>query len=201
MNPKSKFILFEGMDLSGKSTLLQLVKQSNTWSTQHIGLNQDKAIYSTANYINRHGKGWGSKEIGYLYLAALTIDINNFKWPKNPTLQDSCVLLRALAHHSAYKNDEIVKKLEILSDIHPMFSKSFVFTASITERLRRLEDRIIVNPLQVNNSDLFIKNNPELFKKMDQAMIFYAKKYFNAEIVDTTNATLESTLELILKSI
>jgi thymidylate kinase len=201
MNPKNKFILFEGMDLSGKSTLLQLVKQTDIWSTQHIGLNQDKSIYATANYINRYSKDWGPKEVGYLYLAALTIDINNFTWPDSPTLQDSCVLLRALAHHSAYKNNEIVKKLEMLSEAHPKFSKSFVLTVSPVERLRRLKERIATKSLQVNNSDFLIKNNPELFNKMNHAMIFYAKKYFNAEVVDTTSSTLENTLEFVLKSI
>jgi thymidylate kinase len=198
----SKFILFEGMDFSGKSTVLQKIKNlDSAWNTQHIGLCQNKTMYTLANYVNKNCPTWSKKEIGYLYLAGLTLDINLFTEPKEPTLQDSCVLLRCLAHHTAYGNKRIVQKLEALADIHPKFSKAFVFTVHIKERLSRLEKRIIENPNKINASDLLIKTDQSLFLKMDKSIKKYAKKYFNAETIDTTGIQIETTVDFLYSKI
>lgn len=197
-NLKTDFILLDGMDLSGKSTILKEIKNNDQkWDSYHIGLSHDKSMYSVANHINRNGD-WSAREIGYLYLAGLELDIYNFKYPTLPTIQDSCVLLRAFAHHSVYGNMDIIKRLEKLAEQHPKFSKSFVFTVDIKTRIKRLNDRLILNLGKVDKSDNIIITNPELFIGMDNAIVKYAKKYFQAEIINTANLSIQETVRLVL---
>ena len=194
------FVLLEGMDLSGKSTMLTgLKKLLPDWKTTHVGLSDDKTMYALAHKMNRSDTTWSKEEIGYLYTAGLTIEIESFTWPTNPTLQDSCMLLRALAHHTAYGSKNVIPKLEELAERHPKFSEAFVFTASITERIKRLQIRELENPKNVNDTDRFVITNPDMFAKMDQAIIYYAKKYFQAEVIDTGTMTVKETLELLQK--
>lgn len=189
------------MDLAGKSTQLRKLKEKFPgWKTNHIGLSDNKTMYAVANNINKR-QIWSTQEVGYLYVAGLIVEIDSFIWPQQPTIQDSCLLLRSLAHHTAYENKDIISKLEALAEKYPKFSKTFVFTASLQERTRRLQQRIIDSPGSVNASDRMILTNPNSFMKMDKAIVMYAKKYFGAQVLDTETITVDETIKLLQEAI
>lgn len=194
------FILLEGMDLSGKSTVLSELKKLFNWNSNHLSLSENKLMYSIVNRISKSGN-YSKAEIGYLYVAVLNMEIGNFTWPSSPTFQDSCVLLRALAHHTAYQNKDIVFMLEKIAETHPKFSESYLFTASIKERIRRLNKRQSQDPTKNDNTDRLILNNPELFVEMEKAIIMYSKKYFNANVIDSDEITTDEIVQSIRKRI
>ncbi len=199
--PEIPFILLEGMDLAGKSTQLRELKQKfPSWKTNHIGLSDNKTMYTVAHNIHKR-RIWSTEEVGYLYVAGLTVEIDLFVWPLQPTFQDSCMLLRSLAHHTAYENKNIICKLEELAEKYPKFSKAFVFTASLQERSKRLIQRTTDSPESVNATDRMILTDPNSFMKMDKAIVMYAKKYFNAEVLDTGTITVEETTKLLQETI
>ncbi|MEM1312602.1 MAG: hypothetical protein AAGF07_04020 [Patescibacteria group bacterium] len=195
------YVLFEGMDLSGKSSTVAKIQEINKiWTYQHLVLNQANPIYTLAKQVNKQGI-YSTEVCGITYAAAIRADLELFQWPSMPTLQDSCNLLRSLAHHSALGNTAVVNYLVEISSEHPIFSKAYVFTASIEERRKRLAKRMSENPGCVSKSDTLIINNPELFEAMNEAIIKYAKEFFNAQIIDTTYVDQNTVVNQITSQI
>jgi thymidylate kinase len=200
-NNVNPFVLLEGMDFSGKSSTVEaLLRKNLTWEKNHLNLAQENEIHLFAKKINKQ-KLFNSEIIGNLYVTALTVDIEKFVWPKNPTMQDSCTLLRSLAHHTAYNNIAVVRNLKELAEKHPNFSNSFVFTVDIKQRQKRLIDRLNTQPASVSASDYLVIKNPELFEVMNSTIIEYAKLYFNAEIIDTGSTSFDEVVNFIHKRI
>jgi hypothetical protein len=106
------------------------------------------------------------------------------------TVQDSTVLLRSLSYHSACENHKIVELLESLLPDHPRFTKSLVLTANIEARTDRLNSRYRENPEEVAPDDLLILTEPEKFFKMESYLVYYAVRFFNAEVLDTSELNL-----------
>lgn len=191
---KSSFVLLEGVDLSGKSSVIKhLVKKHKDWRHQHYTIVGSNNILDVAREIEKDGSEW----IGHLYVKALEKDLHFFKWPETNTIQDSTILLRSLAYHAAAKYTKIVHELETLALRHPKFSVSYVFTASIEVRKERLKERMQSEPKRVTANDLKVIRDPEFFLRMESAMVDYAQTLFGAMVIDTSSMTVEDVANSI----
>ena len=80
---------------------------------------------------------------------------------------------------------------------HPKFDSSFVFTASIEERVKRLQQRIVVAPHEVSEEDMMVIHKPEKFMAMEAALIDTARMAFHSVIVDTSTLTPDMVVGVI----
>jgi thymidylate kinase len=196
-------ILLEGIDLSGKSSAIQFLNSHfPSFSVNHQKLCRINYLQTKIKELQKEGL-LTPNTIGHLYAESIRFDIENFASVDfgDGVLQDSLNLLRSLAYHSSFGNLSVVKHLESLAEIHPKMTKAFVFTASLEVRQARLMKRFSESPASVTANDLLIINNPSVFQQMDSAIIQYAIRYFNAEVVDTTNLDLVQVQQLLLQKL
>lgn len=192
---KMSFVLLEGVDLSGKSSVIKhLVNKNRDWSHQHYSITGSNRILDVAREIDKDGSEW----IGHLYAKALEDDISRFEWPKSNTIQDSTILLRSLAYHAAARYNQVVHELENLALKHPKFSCSYVFTASLEVRKERLKERIRSGTKRVTANDLKVIRDPEFFMRMEHALVDYAQALFGAVVIDTSSMTVEEVSNSIV---
>lgn len=188
MDNKAKFVLLEGVDLSGKSSVVKhLVQKQPDWRHQHYSLVGENQILSIARDIDKDGSEW----IGFMYAKALERDLEHFEWPRYNTIQDSTILLRSLAYHSAAGYSRVTSELESLAQKHPRFSYAYVFTASMEVRRERLEERIRSGSKRVTANDLKVIQDPNFFARMEDALVDYAKNLFGAVVIDTSRLSVE----------
>ena len=192
---KPAFVLLEGVDLSGKSSVVKhLIKKRPDWKHQHYSLLGSNNILNVARDMEKDGSEW----IGYLYVKALEKDLEHFKWPEKNTIQDSTILLRSLAYHAAAKYQRVIHELENLALKHPKFSKTYVFIASMEARRERLKERIQLGSKKVTANDLKVIRDPDFFQRMELALVDYAQALFGAIVVDTSNMTVEEVARLVV---
>ena len=191
---KASFVLLEGVDLSGKSSVIsRLVKKYEHWRHQHYTITGSNKILEVAREIEKDGSEW----IGHLYAKALEYDISQFQWPEVNTIQDSTILLRSLAYHAAARYQQVVHELETIALKHPKFTSSYVFTASIEVRKERLKERIQSGSKKVTVNDLKVIRDPEFFMRMEHALVDYAQTFFGAVVIDTSNMSLDEVANSI----
>jgi thymidylate kinase len=191
----------EGMDLAGKSTVTLAVQKhlGDSVTIRHNTIQSKSTFHRTVDEL-RLSESANSDQLGVLYLQVLKDDISRFEYPETPTIQDSTVALRSLAWYSAQCNP-IEKEFEMLLKQHPKFDSSIVLTANITVRKLRLQSRINENPEAVAVDDLMVLNNPELFLKMEQALVYYSTKYFGSKVIDTSELTKEEVCQIACSSL
>lgn len=179
------FILFEGLDLSGKSTLCRALRDRLGWEMRRNSLlppgsNPAHARAESAR-LNREAP---ESEIGRLYWEAVRADLGAYQPTGQPRIQDSTILLRSIAHHEAAGNRELAAAFRSLLPSHPVPLLAFVCRASREVRLRRLEGRI--SRKNDADEDFFIRDDPERFAKMEASLEQAAQQQFGAEILDTS---------------
>jgi thymidylate kinase len=177
-------ILFEGLDLSGKTTLCREIRRVLGWelrrnSLMPVGANP---LYENAETARLHYSA-SDIEIGRLYLDALKWELMNYEKSTIPVIQDSTILLRSFAYHIANGNEELAYKFSELLDSHPRPLISFICKASPQKRIERLKGRIERG--NVANEDLLVRDAPSLFARMEQSIEEMATRVFNAEFIDT----------------
>lgn len=195
------YIHFEGMDLSGKSVVAKRLTELNPeWELRRGSLLTENPIYQLANSMLKRGQ---CEEItlGYLYLCALRYDLNNFIWPVRPTVQDSTIFLRSLVYHTEKNTPGVLEGFRDLILEHPRFSASFMLTASIVARKDRLRKRMLESPGELSAGDMLVITDPVAFQKREDRLITLAQKYFNSEIVDTTEKDIGAVVEEVTASI
>jgi len=177
----------EGLDLAGKSTvtealygilLPEVVLRRNT-------LLPDNAFHKEVDQM-RLDNSIDSKSLGWLYVDVLENDLKHFQWPECNYIQDSTLLIRSLAYHTAKENHDITSKLWSLVEFHPKFSRSIVLTASIEKRVERLEMRRQNNPNEVAEDDLLVIKNPNLFLEMEHNLVSFSQQIFDSVLLDTS---------------
>lgn len=194
-------ILLEGMDLAGKSTIINLLqKRFADFKVRHLSLSFDNDLYDFAKKLNKSDI-YQSDVVGTAYLTAIKWDVYNYSKNTDPVLQDSIGLLRSLAHHTAYGNHLLVDHLKGILEIHPKFNSSIVFTANLEDRKQRLTERIKKNPTSVSLADRLILKDPDLFMHMNDTIIYYATKHFNAHVINTSYLNIDETFKLVLSKI
>ncbi|MDR2571005.1 MAG: NUDIX domain-containing protein [Oscillospiraceae bacterium] len=191
-------LYLEGMDLSGKTTVAtRFAKTSNlNWNVNQGKLSQTNLIYDLGYELGKNGM-YDSEILGYVYLAALLSDIRNFKLNKN-TIQDSFLLLKSLNYYIINGNDKMAQNFHNLILKHPKCDKSFYLTADIVSRRQRLELRIKYNPNEkLSANDLLIINNPNKFEQMDKSLMELSIKYFDSQIIDTSQTDVDEVVEIL----
>jgi len=202
MKERPLYIHFEGMDLAGKTTAtINFIKQSEKeWEIRRNSLAPHNPIYLLADSLRR-ANAYDAEVLGNLYVAALMADIRTFKWPDKNTIQDSTIILRSLAFHTVRGTPRMKEALIDMLPYHPKFDASFVFTAGIEERLKRLEMRSKNQPDQIAAEDLLVKENPEKFLAMEACLIDFATKYFYSVIIDTSTLTPDMVIGKIIENL
>lgn len=187
-------IHFEGLDLAGKSTVCRLFREHarGEWQVRRNSLIVDNPVYDLADRFRKERKD--EEMVGWLYYAALLLDLEQFEPAADPVIQDSTILLRSLAFHKVRGTPFLVDRLESLIDRHPRFDRSFVLVADHQTRLERLAKRRTQN---LGPEDLLVRDTPERFYAMERLLVDYATRYFSAVVLDTSGELDVSWLENI----
>jgi len=190
MKEKPYYLHFEGMDLAGKTTATNNFIQSTgtEWDIRRNSLSRENPIHILADALRKE-EVYDAEVLGNLYVAALMADIRSFQWPSRNTIQDSTIILRSIAFHTVRGTPRISEVLLDLLPEHPQFDASFVFTASIEERVKRLQQRIAKAPHEVSEEDMMVINKPEKFLAMEAVLIDTSRRVFHSVIVDTSSLT------------
>jgi len=198
---RSQYIHFEGMDLAGKTTATRnfIAQSENEWDIRRNSITPDNPIHLLADSL-RKIDAYDAEVLGNLYVAALMGDIQSFEWPDQNTIQDSTIILRSLAYHTVTGTPRIKEVLEDILPNHPQFDASFVFTASIEERLKRLEERATHQPDQLSAEDFFVRDKPEKFLAMEACLIDFSKKSFHSVVIDTSTLTKDEVIGEIVQN-
>jgi hypothetical protein len=187
---------FEGLDLAGKSTVCRRLRQQarGEWEVRHNALTPDNRAHALADEVRKAG---GSPEtVGWVYHAALLLDLDCYRPPAANLIQDSTILLRSLAFHKVRCTPGLVDRLEALLERHPRFDHSFVCVASHEARLRRLQVR---RPENLGPEDLLVRDDPRTFFAMEQALLDYATRHFAAAVLDTSGLEEQERLDMVFR--
>ncbi len=202
MKERPLYVHFEGMDLAGKTTATDnFIKQSGReWDIRQNSIVPDNPIYLLADSLRR-ADAYDAEVLGNLYVVALMADIRTFKWPDKNTIQDSTIILRSLAFHTVRETPRIKEVLINMLPYHPKFDASFVFTASIEERLRRLEMRAKSQPDQISAEDLLVRDKPEKFLAMEACLVDFSRQCFHSVVIDTSTLNPDMVVGKIIENL
>jgi len=201
MQERANYIHIDGMDLAGKTTATQNIVRitNNEWNSRRNSLSGENPMYILADSL-RLANAYDAETLGNLYVAALMGDIRSFKWPEKNTIQDSTIILRSLAYHTVRGTPRISEVLIDLLPEHPKFDASYVLTASLEERAKRLQKRIEQAPQEVADDDLMVLKKPDKFLAMETCLIDLAKQAFHSIVIDTTILTPDMVVGEINKN-
>ena len=193
----NEFLHIEGLDLSGKSTLVKTIIENSKlyWLVRNKKLTNINPIFDFVTKIQKEGQ-YSLDVIGNMCLGALWADIDNYLVEEKNIIQDSTMALRSLAYYAARGYTKIANGFEAALDKHPKPTHSFCLSASLDTRLKRLDKRFKENG-QISKLDLEIINNPKLFMKTDKIIQDAAIKYFNSKIIDTSNLSEYDIFEIV----
>jgi thymidylate kinase len=188
------YIHFEGLDLAGKSTVCRrfCAQAGGEWETRHNALNAANPVSELTDALRRNDV-YGEETLGWCYYAALLADLEGYQKPEGNVLQDSTILLRSIAYHAVAGTRGLARAFETRLEAHPRFDYSFVCVADKDVRLDRLRRRRKEN---LGPEDFFVRDNYPKFKAMEDVLIEYAQKYFQAVIIDTSHLESEEGLPL-----
>lgn len=184
------YIHVDGMDLAGKSSSTQnFIKSTGVeWQVRKNSLSRENAIHMLADSL-RMENAYDAEVLGNLYVVALMADVRSFEWPKQHTIQDSTIILRSIAYHTVRGTPRIKEVLIDMLPEHPKFDASFVFTASLEERIKRLQKRIGEGEQAISSEDMMVIEKPEKFLAMEAVLVDVAKQAFHSVIIDTSTLT------------
>lgn len=198
MNADFCLLHIEGMDLAGKSSVAEAIKEKCCldWKINNNSLCDKNIIYQFIDDIAKQDL-FDDEVYGNLYYVALLADLKKFVLSSN-IIQDSTILLRSINYHTELENINLAKKFEELIEIHPVPNYSFYLTADINSRIERLIKRMKLNQKEISKNDYLILQNPEKFKEVDNRLFELSSKYFNSILIDTTNLTIEEVADYII---
>lgn len=201
MSERPYYIHFDGMDLAGKTTATKnFIKSTNLeWEFRRNSFSGNNPIHLLADSL-RKAEVYDAEVLGNLYVAALMADIRSFKWPNQNTIQDSTIILRSIAFHTVRGTPRIREVLLDLLPEHPRFDASFIFTASIEERVKRLHKRMELAPQEVSEEDLMVIKKPEKFLAMEACLVDTAKMAFHSVVIDTSSLSADMVVGEIHKN-
>lgn len=196
------YLHIDGMDLAGKTTTARriIIKVGGEWNVRTNSLSDNNPIYLLADSLRKEDT-YAPEILGHLYTVAMMADVAIFQWPTTNTIQDSTIILRSLAYHTISGNINISAVLDDILPKHPDFDASFVLTASLEARLKRLDSRRTEHPENVASDDLMIVRKPEKFLAMEACLTDIASKRFRAQVIDTTNMTPDMVVSQVLRGL
>ena len=198
-----RMILVEGLDLAGKSTLIEGLaahfgRQGWTVTVAQGDLCPENPVGKVTREMMRWDPGFTSEEGGPLFLASHLWDLRNFRAPEGERslhIQDSCAL-RTLAFERVLGRPEFATKLESVVERMPIFDAAYVLTASLAVRRARYEQRA-VNDLH----DAFMLRDPIRFARVDGELMHLAVQRCRARLLPTDEFSREALLELVLSDL
>ena len=178
-------ILFEGLDLAGKSTVCRLLHNhlgEDNYILRKNSILEENPIFTLADKIRKENT-WEDGDLGYIFLAALLYDIKYFDIEQSENyIQDSTILFRSIAFHTAIETPKLpelfIKQISKLPD----FDVVFYCNVSKETRLERLKKR---NPANLGPEDFYFKENTEMFEKMETTLIYYLKQKYKVYNLNT----------------
>lgn len=196
-------ILVEGLDLAGKSTLIDRLKQhflSRGWqvTVSHGDLCPDNPIAKVTRQMMRWDAGFTPQEGAPLFLASHLWDSRHFQPPVGPRsihIQDSCAL-RTLAFERVVGDPHFANLLDNVCSALPFFDAALVLTASLETRKARYEKRE-VNDLH----DQFMFKDPMRFSYVDSELMHLAVDRLGAKLLVTDEQTEERVFANALQHI
>ena len=198
-----RLILVEGLDLAGKSTLIERLADHYRrlgWavSVAHGDLCPDNPVGRVTREMMRWDPGFTPEEGGPLFLASHLWDARNFHAPEGERdihIQDSCAL-RTLAFERVVGQPDLAARLERVVDRLPLFDAAYVLTASLSTRRERYARRL-VNDLH----DAFMFRDPVRFSRVDSELMHLAVEKCHARLLPTDEWSPEQLLELVLSDL
>lgn len=181
-------ILIEGMDLSGKSTVIEILNSLIDESiVNRRTISEQSQIFDFTVAQSKKGD-LHPDLINKLYTLAISDDLYNYKLKDNCIiLQDSYFALKSYALMKEKYPNTLAKEVYNLLQLFPKPELSFYLTASTEERIRRNEKR---NKPMAYMEKLLI-SNPKEFEQIEENLRDITTNLFKAEIINTQNKTPE----------
>lgn len=179
-------ILIEGMDLSGKTTVVNyLSKVLEVENVQERTLSKKSEIYDFTVEQSKKGK-LHQDLINRLYTLAITEDLYNYKpGDGSIVLQDSYFALKSYALMKERYPNTLAKEVFNLLKLFPKPQFTFYLTASTEERIRRSQQRD--KPMAYMEN--LLMSNPKEFEKIEENLKKITTNLFDAYIIDTQSKT------------
>jgi thymidylate kinase len=194
-----RMILVEGLDLAGKSTLveglsrhfLSLAVDVNCANGQFCQGNPSAAV---ARHLVRWDEGFSGVEAGSIFLSSMLWDHRHFQpvGPERVHLQDSC-WLRTLAFEQLFGSATLAKLMEEQGQRFPRFDFAVMLTASLEVRQRRFQARA-ENDLH----DLMAFRKPEKFLAIEARLSELVREWEVGLSICTDSKTPEQVLQEVL---
>lgn len=179
-------ILIEGMDLSGKSTIVEILNSLIEKSiVNRRTISEQSQIYDFTVAQSKKGN-LHPDLVNKLYTLAISEDLYNYKLKDNCIiLQDSYFALRSYALMKEKYPNTLAKEVYDLLQLFPKPELSFYLTASTEERIRRNEKRD--KPMAYMEKLLI--SNPQEFEKIEENLRDITTRLFQPEIINTQDKT------------
>lgn len=198
-----RMILVEGLDLAGKSTLIEGLAaryRAGGWTLTvgHGDLCPDNPVGKVTRQMMRWDPGFTPEEGAPLFLASHLWDLRNFRPPvaaRSLHIQDSCAL-RTLAFERVVGRPDYAAKFESVVARLPRFDAAYVLTASLEARRQRYAERA-VNDLH----DAFMLRDPVRFQRVDSELLHLAVGRCKARLLATEEWSREGLLEEVLSDL
>lgn len=191
-------IVFLGMDLSGKSHNSKRVSDALKVSSRSNLLTSNHKFYKEAVNKMRTENLSDADALNLfeiIYQDDLSYYINSTEEQRTFLIQDNFGIVRNIANFY-YKGHNVNQLIEILKSYNqPLFS--FYLTCSEEERIKRLNDRSKLEDIY----EKLLRENPKAFYELDTIAYEIYCKYFDCEIINTTNMAEEETLKYVLKKV
>ncbi|MBD3398555.1 hypothetical protein GF413_05795 [Candidatus Micrarchaeota archaeon] len=194
---KPMYILFEGLDLAGKSTVCRRFAErfGEKWTIRSNSIIEHNPVFKTVNDLRKKGS-LSPETLGNLFYSSLLLDLEWFEAPKTDTIQDSTIILRSLAYHTVNETPLLPDLFQSLLTRHPKFDFAFVCKASRETRLARL---LIRRKENLGPEDFIVRDNYDKFMAMEECLVNHAIKTFNAHIIDTSDLEKEEGLDEVIR--
>lgn len=198
-----RLILVEGLDLAGKSTLIQGLRHRFTdlgykVDVRHGDLCSNNPVAKVTRKMMRWDPGFDKSEGAPLFLASHLWDQRNYHKPtqaKRLQLQDSCAL-RSLAFERVLGEQFYARRLEEVVNQLPSFDAAYVLTASLKNRLARFAQRR-KNDLH----DSFMLSDPVRFARVDSELLRLSVEKLRAKMICTDEMTAEELLDFVWRDL
>ena len=208
-------ILIEGMDLSGKSTLVKGIKaRMNAASVKfkegHNSTSNSNMVAKAADNLRKED-GVSRQATGALFLASHLLDDKLFEYPSPGCvhIQDSS-FLRTFAFHQVddtevggYRISELLEQSIGEQRCFPEFDLVLFLTASLEVRRERLKKRKLEAPDQCDEDDENINKKVEFFQQNEERLLSWANRYFPHALVhvDTDILSVDKMREWVWQKI
>ena len=197
-----RVVLIEGLDLSGKTTLVgnlrrELTRRGIPVRVSRNALCPDNPIAALADQLRRDAQA-GLVETGALFLAAHLWDARHFTPPPDGMvhIQDSC-WVRTLAYHTWKDTPALPEQLARAARYFPRFDAAVFLTAGIEERRRRLAERERQQPGSNDANDHLVQSDPQGYLRLEQLLWQLTHLYTKAVRIETTDIPGKQLVPLV----